>query len=362
MAVKYLDSKYQIDCARDATYVTLTDVYTPVFVKLDSIAGDAANESLSDIVVVDPTAGTLIPRVVFGSKAGGNGVLVYREPSCDASNGGYQVSIQYGGASVDVANDPATFESNFSVDANAIYAYLMEQSSGTIVDSADNHNSTVEANITYAATGLTGKAIDFNGANSYFNISETTELRSISEFTFIGSMYFRLWDALKGVFAYYESEAKQIQILQGTYGAGSLDIWIGDGTDKAKCIMAISSADALNKWGVYGYCFDGSQTGDENRLVGYFNGTQKNIVFQSQPVPATTQSISDTAPQFGNSVISPNVLIDTTIMYDKALCGSRMADLSNNQHEYATNGTLVLSAARGFVTQTGLSVSCGISL
>ena len=327
--------------SRKSSYVSLTDVNTPVFVKLDNDVSSAYREDLKDIVVVNPDTGVLIPRLIYGSKTSGKGLLVYREPSCDASNGGSEVSIQCGGASVNESNDADTFANNFSLGADAIFAYLMEQDSGAIIDSAGNYDSTDEGNLTYGNTGITGKAIGFNGNNSYITVGALTELNAATEFTLISWLKPASWDLNAADLLHYEDEAHQLQFFPYVYGAGSYECWIGDGASKAKCAMPLnpSTYDLLNEWNMYTYCYDGGESGNANKLKGFFNTTQINIVFYDGNVPAALQTISATG-KIGRSSSSFDGDMDTKILYNKAVCGDRLTDIYNNKKEYASNTTL----------------------
>jgi hypothetical protein len=109
--VKYLDSTRYRTCQLKAASVGIADTNVPVYVSIPTTIRDAAYRSDGKDIVVTLADGTLLPRILvnFGKSRATNW-LVYRDLAVDTVTGGTEVYIQYGGASVNVANDSRTFD------------------------------------------------------------------------------------------------------------------------------------------------------------------------------------------------------------------------------------------------------------
>lgn len=86
----------------------------------------------------------------------------------------------------------------------------------------------------------------------------------------------------------------------------------------------------INAWEHWAMVFDGTQSGDENRLKFYFNGTPQELVFNGT-IPATLNS-SDTAVVIGDRgsdapQYSWNGSIDDVRIYNRALSASEILNL-----------------------------------
>lgn len=136
-----------------------------------------SNCSLSTNIIVTNTANdtsSYLKYVDAFDKSARTGILWFKLAATTAS-GGY-AKIQTG-KTVNVANNKKVF-----TDCNIYLRYAMEEASGTLTDAAGNYNSTVNANLTYGATGSINSGIT-TGATSQLNAGNVTQLNEATSFT-----------------------------------------------------------------------------------------------------------------------------------------------------------------------------------
>ncbi len=139
-------------------------------------------------------------------------------------------------------------------------------------------------------TFLTGRGcIEFDGNNQYGNCGDILELNTVSAFSICFWMAQNVLDVDDTIFR----KALDVDYNVGikTRAAnGHLYIELGVGTQESGHFDYSAAISAAN-WHHVAAVFDGSQTGDANRLVVYVDGTPIVLLFDGM-IPAVTADLS----------------------------------------------------------------------
>ncbi|NCC23366.1 MAG: DUF1566 domain-containing protein, partial [Alphaproteobacteria bacterium] len=202
---------------------------------------------------------------------------------------------------------------------------LDETSGTTAADSSGNgHDGTLQGGLDAgndSVAGQVGTAIEFDGTDDYINIGNLPAINGASQVTLAAWMKRTVPGDYLGV---GKGTADDLHGLAITYQPGGIILLVFDnGTD--------GWADSVQQFNDTGWhhvamIFDGTQTGDANRLKLYVDGVQETLSFSGASIPATTTS--NTTPfQIGGSsvwsVYGPGSIDDVRI-YDRALSAAEI--------------------------------------
>ncbi|MBP9751907.1 MAG: LamG domain-containing protein [Candidatus Moranbacteria bacterium] len=225
-----------------------------------------------------------------------------------------------------------------SLEQGLVGYWKLDDASGTsAADSSGNGNTgTLTSGPTWT-TGQIGGATDFDGTDDHIVTNDINALDGLSFLT-VGA-----WaniDALtqdKTIFSKSNSSAdgNRIQMALGGTGYGEpndITLSIGDASNQ----YAYTTGDIVSTgvWNHYVMVFDGTQTGNANRLKLYKNGTQQALTFGGGvTIPATTSASNAGIFQIGaetNHVTSNRYWdgsIDEIRVYNRPLGADEVAKL-----------------------------------
>jgi hypothetical protein len=217
-----------------------------------------------------------------------------------------------------------------SLDAANARSYV--SGSTTWRDLSGNNNS---GSLTNGPTfnSANGGSIAFNGTNNFIAISPVPSLSNISQFSYSSFVNFNTKSTGNAFFSYGSSNVFNTDILFAWDTAASvLFFQVNNGTDGS----AYVSYNTFNTWLNIGVVYNGSLSGNSNRLKAYINGSEVTLTFDvSYTVPATSASPSSplcrlgTYASDGTNAWAMNGRIANTLLYNRALSSSEIAQNFN---------------------------------
>lgn len=339
---KYGDSKYWKMVQLKAANCYAADVGVPVVIgntgMLDVIAGCSRSDG-KDIVITD-ASGTLIPRDLagFGKVATVKFQLWYKDPATSATTGGTVVYMQWGGGSVNVANDATTWANCYGGSTDHALVVHGEDAAANVTDASGNYTAT-DANITYAQTGKIRLAPGFNGNNSSINWGDVTQINSASKLTY--NTWIRIADITAVDIIYNKRGAVTYQT---DIVSSVIDLYFSDSDYATLDVSAIISN---NVFFLLTTVYDGSLSGNANKLKLYIDGVQRTLTF-SGTIPNTTPNVSGNNLTLGASSWGLEGIMDEFCVVAGALTANQISCQYDIQNGFATNATLTIGAANSF--------------
>lgn len=160
--------------------------------------------------------------------------------------------------------------------------------------------------------GKIGTGLDMDGSDDRIDLGNTTSLNGQSQFTM------NLWVKPKSLsdwpigMAKYQDGNNTYGVQEnGSGGAGSDDVSVNVSNGSSATGSTTTNILAANTWGMWTVVFDGSQSGNANRLKFYFNGTLQTMSF-SGTVPATSPTNASSLVAGSGPFIMDNMSIANT--------------------------------------------------
>jgi len=206
--------------------------------------------------------------------------------------------------------------------------------SGTIWNdlSGNNNNGTLIGGPTYST--LNNGTLLFSGTNQYVDIpSSNIPLNNVTQFSYSAFVNFNTKTPGNAFFSYGVEGQFSSDILFGWSG-GILFFQINNGSDGSG--EAQYSYSPFNSWISLSVVYNGSLSGNSNRLKVYINGNEVTSTY-SYTVPATTASPSSPLCRLGVYVSDNtngwalNGRIANTLLYNRALSVSEIQQNYNIQ-------------------------------
>jgi hypothetical protein len=141
----------------------------------------------------------------------------------------------------------------------------------------------------YASTGA-GNALDFDGTNDYVDCGDINAIDGISKLTIEAWGNWRTLDRLSTIASKRQSHLDKIQFGLGE-SSNTNDVRIQIGTGSLGYGYTTGNIISTDTWYHVAMVFDGSKTGNANRLKFYLNGVQQPLTY-SGTLPSTTCSNS----------------------------------------------------------------------
>jgi hypothetical protein len=173
-------------------------------------------------------------------------------------------------------------------------------------------------------TGLIGQALEFNGNNSSVNVGEVVELNAVQKCAIAFWMTQDILDQTDIIFRKEGLATTRFQIFTIASG-GLMRVEIVGNTAYGQ--FDYSTAIAAGNWHHVVVVFDGSQTGNANRLVVYVDGVPVALAFVGV-IPATTTDLFGNDATIGLSSSSFDGKIDDFRIYDDALTQAEVQALA----------------------------------
>ncbi len=167
----------------------------------------------------------------------------------------------------------------FVWDSNYKMIQHLEEAAGVIQDSTSNVNhGTASGSPTFGATGKTDSAIGFDGVNDYIDCGDINDVDSANVLTF--EAWAKPATGVGGpIISKYTDATNRTHI----YLLGTTVYWNTSNGDSSYAISTVT----LDTWHYFVMVFDGSETGNANRLKGYVDGVLQTLTFTGT-IPATT--------------------------------------------------------------------------
>jgi hypothetical protein len=174
--------------------------------------------------------------------------------------------------------------------------WTLDEASGTRNDSVGTNNLTDNNTVTQAA-GKLGNAAQFTAANSEFlNVADNSSLGFTTGMS--ASMWIRqdslgLDRAFIGKWAYQTDGGWAIQSGNASGNSADISVYIATGAtdDGTGCRMDFNDADmSASTWHHVLVVYDGTLTGNANRLKVWVDGVQKTLTVGAGSVPSTLRS------------------------------------------------------------------------
>lgn len=132
--------------------------------------------------------------------------------------------------------------------------------------------------------------LNFDGIGDEVDCGTMTPLDSVTAFTLEAWVKVDTWVNFKPILGKSDNSNSTIRLLLGGVQGRIIGL-VGNGTN-AQGWTQSTSALPLNTWTHIAMVYDGTATGNANRLKLYVNGTIQTLIFQSA-IPATTAIISN---------------------------------------------------------------------
>lgn len=220
-------------------------------------------------------------------------------------------------ASLVIASD-AMFVSAAPSSANLVAHWSYDQSSGTtLIDNSGNgHTGTFGSTPTWM-TGKINNSLKFDGTD-VVKLGNITQINGVSKLTF--AAWIKRTSAGSMVLLGKQTNNQDVAIE--AWSDGSIYFQMSKGSDTYGKTTLNDTA-----WHHVAMVFDGTQTGNANRLKSYIDGVQKTLAFTGTVgTTTTTNTTSFNIGKIGSDY--SNGQIDDTWLYTRALSQAEVQDLA----------------------------------
>lgn len=316
--------------------------YTDARLKTVGNGGHVQNANGYDIRPYNAVGGSAMTFELERYNASTGEVIMWvLVPSCDV---GSIVYLYYGDATISTnGSSTSTWNSNFK----GVW-HLPDGTTLTVLDSTSNANNGTNNGAT-AATGKVDGGAAFVPASSQFidtvDIASLDNAGAISVFAWVKETTLAINEAIVVKWDYQTQGNFGFQT--GAFVAGYLSVFIATSLTDTGAGCRVDTAAAVltaNTWHHVGFVFDGSQTGNANRLKIYVDGQSVGVTQGIGNVPATTVSGSTATVKIGKfgGILTRyfNGSMDEVNVLNAALSADWVLTQYNNQSSPSTFFTL----------------------
>jgi hypothetical protein len=260
---------------------------------LDSYIWDGIKNSFN-LSIWDSTAGVRVTKLIKNLDTSMHTGLVYfTAPTQTSSDRVFQVEVSP--EIIDIDSAKAITNSNIFMH------FTYDEISGNPVDDAGNFSNHPIVG-TQNQVGLVSKCVLFNSVGDGHNIGTVTQFNNASKIWVHFRLKFNFNYVMKGQFYLYNktyggvyhsvgnSTGPFVQFfnIASTYGTYSIAdlLWEHDPMDLKAAYQNMGNLDVW-KWHDIDMFYDGSKTGNSNRLKVYFDGIQESAYSWTGTIPAT---------------------------------------------------------------------------
>ena len=257
----------------------------PVLIKLDSTRIDytKTQNNGEDIRFVDPTdRTTVLPHEVESWDEGGNSYVWVSVPQIDSGSTTDYIYMYYGNSTASSGENASGVWDTGGYEGVWHLAEDPSASSPQMTDSTSNgYNGTSVGSMTTSdqVSGRVNGSLEFDGSNDYINTGRITEVESVTKASV--SMWAKRATSGSSVAATKENGTTALGVQVYTDGR------IYFLSTSASSYGYLSNSDT--EWHHLTLVFDGSLSGNENKLKGFVDGVQQTLTF-SGTVPTSTTS------------------------------------------------------------------------
>ena len=170
---------------------------------------------------------------------------------------------------------------------------------------------------------LGGRCSEYNGNNSNHNLGDIAELNAVTAFTIAFWMNQDVLDVVD-VMAIKLIGTNYVQI--NTHGGGQLRAYVTVAGATAYGAFDYSTVINANQWHYLAMVFDGTQTGNANRLVIYVDAVPMTLTFVGAEIPALSPDMSGGFLRIGNTGDSFDGKLDSMGIFSSVLTRLQVAD------------------------------------
>jgi len=332
MPTKYLDSTNWASIQIKAANIYVADTNVPC-VYLFNLGTPSLVSGLD--IVVTTVGGILVPRTI-SAIGDGTYVIYFRDPAQDPSTGGTQLYVQWGGESVNVANDVTVWSSNYGGSAAHDLVLHCEETSADLTDESGNYSPTDE-NLTYNQTGAIVKAPSFNGTTSRSDVKYVPVVNPTNTFTLVAFINPTAANQTKDFWG-----AKNQGVLYFQIRTFSEDVDIFVRNSASTNFTSRTSGNNITT----GYQLITIAKRADGKFYVYRNDTE--LAYALQPAFTGASPVFPTFYFGGGNGGFWDGLMDEGRIIDTDLSTNQVKGLSDNLNGFATNASLTIGSVTSF--------------
>jgi hypothetical protein len=214
---------------------------------------------------------------------------------------------------------------DISWSANTAYDRSGQGNNGTITNMSTSSSPTI---------GKVGQALSFDGVNDNVNLGRVSATESASQLTWSFWAYANVWQDGDGFISKevpYNTGSWHIGISSSCNVGNQLIVYIATTDGDGGTLGCADISSATGRWIHYAVVFDGTQTGNANRLKIYVDGVQDSVLDFIGTIPASTivsaNNVRIGSDSAGNANLSGK--IDEVRIYNRALSLFEIKQLYN---------------------------------
>ena len=218
---------------------------------------------------------------------------------------------------------------NFSITVN----------SATITPSQNFTINTYTGNgSTQSIEGKIGTAASFNGSSSYIDLGTSSREITSNKSQITVSSWVYLNSTSVQNFIIFTAESNNTNYGIYDYGNGNIYFQPDNSTDYNRGYISNSGLYSANQWFHVAMVFDGTATGNSNRLKAYINGNLLSLTYDGT-IPSTTNTCNDNVWIGGRQSTKLNGKLDQIRFFNKALSSSEVTTLYGESNTSTTKST-----------------------
>jgi hypothetical protein len=245
-----------------------------------------------------------------------------------------EIKSQYDAATPDKGNSSVSQpQGTGRLDSGLAGYWKLDDGSGTSAgDASTNANTGTLTNGPTWTTGQIGGAVNFDGTDDYIDLGDLSVTESAPALTW------SLWvnpanfsGGLRSLIAKFNNDNTQTSWMVETGNANAAGLIVAipttttDGSTYGEVTTAVLT---VSTWNLVTVVFDGTQTGNSNRLKIYVNGVQMLVTYTGT-IPSTTQATTSNARIAAKSNLTGYFpgLVDEVRLYNRALSNDEISQL-----------------------------------
>ncbi len=192
---------------------------------------------------------------------------------------------------------------------------------GVLRDRIGDHNAQLNniASSTFYGAGIIGQAGYFDGSNDFATTSAHSVLNGVSTLTVAGWANLRTSTSRGSIFNRWTSATNWLNLQ--FWISNQVNVTVANGTTPFGTFSTgVGTVPPRTQWNHYAMVFDGTQTGNANRLKAYVNGELVTLAFTGTiPATAPTMTNNDRIGYDTHNSLSLDGAADDIRVYSRAL-------------------------------------------
>ena len=191
---------------------------------------------------------------------------------------------------------------------------------------------------TQSIEGKIGTAASFDGSSSYIDLGTSSReiISNKSQVTVSSWVYLNSTGVQN--FIIYSAESNNTNYGIYDYGNGNIYFQPDNSTSSNRGYISNSGLYSANQWFHVAMVFDGTATGNSNRLKAYINGNLLSLNYDGS-IPSTTNTPNDNVWIGGRPSAKLNGKLDQIRFFNKALSSSEVTTLYGENNASSTKST-----------------------